>query len=77
MRRPQASPYRRMQQTANILEWVVMKCIKFLAWTLQIIITDLVWGKAKYRKHAPYLRFIREKTIVVRPNAPRVIAVQK
>jgi len=72
----QVRPYYRMEQTANLLEAIVMQFLKALTYALQILLIDAVWEKGKYRKRGPYLRYVY-KPYDVRQYVPRVVVIHK
>lgn len=61
-----------LRKVADVLE----KSITVFAASIELVLIDLVFGKAKYRRHGPKMRPIihrtYNKTVIARTPAPRV-----
>lgn len=60
-------------KTADLLERTAAGIVN----ALMLVITDLVYGKAKYRKRASQPRPIVQRTVIYRESAPRVHVVKQ
>ena len=65
---------RRLNKFADVLEAVALTIIKGAASAVELVMIDLAFGKAKYRKRGPKMRPIvhhtYNRTYIVRPPLP-------
>lgn len=64
---------RRLRKIADLLE----KAAHGLLNCIELVMVDAAWGKNKYRKRAARTRPIVQKTVIIRPSAPRVVVVKE